>query len=412
MKKKPLRLLVLVSAFARNKDDSGDFTLDLTKRLLKFGFDIDVLAPHDYGLKIKEKIADLKITRFIYFYPRKYQKLAYGGGMPYNLKNSFLAKIQVPFFFISELFKAVYLVKNKKIDVVQSHWLLPQGLTGALIQKYWKVSHVATLHSSEVTLLKRIPGGKFLAGFILINSTKIVSVSRHRLEEILAFVDSVTADEARSKALVIPMGVDLKAYKLIDRKKHSVTDGRPKILFVGRLVDVKGCEYLVRAFKEVVKKLPKANLIIIGTGPLEEKLKKLCFELKISDHVNFVGFVDHQSIGSYYADSDIIVFPSIVDPYGYQEGLPVVLLEALASGKPVVATDIKGSLELVEDGYNGLLVKQANSGDLAKKIIQISQKSNLDKMSLNALKTSQKYDWEIISKQYAAALKCPKNMIQ
>lgn len=405
---KKIKLLVIISAFAKNKKDSGDFTLDLSWRLNR-KFDVTVLAPHETGLQMTEKIRGLEVRRFVYFCPKSWQCLAYGGGIPYNLKTCFWAKIQVPFFFLAELVAAVKLMRQKKIDVIQSHWLLPQGIVGAIGQKYYHRPHVATIHSSEVTVLKKIPFGRQISEFILLNSTSIISVSRHRLAELLDFVSPKVKLLVQDKSQIIPMGINLDHQ--INRAK-TIKNGQ-SILFVGRLVEVKGCQYLVQAFAHIAQSIKNATLTIVGEGPLMGKLKKMTFDLKVSDKIKFLGFVDHDQIGFYYRQADVVVFPSIVDASGYQEGLPVVLLEALSSGKIVVAADTPGAQEVIQDGLNGYLVKQKNSSALAKKIIMVLKRKNSQSMIIEAKKTAQRFDWDKVARRYAQAIeKTGHSMLQ
>lgn len=406
MKNNPIRLLVLVSAFARNKNDSGDFTLDLSLLLKKNGLDMTVLCPSDCNLKRQENIKGLDVYRFAYFYPQSIQRLAYGAGMPENLKTSFLAKIQVPFFILSELIAAIRLIRYKKINVIQSHWLIPQGLVGSICQKYYHIPHVATIHSSEVTILRKLPLGKKLTEFILLNSTRIISVSHHRFEELMAFISPEVAKKIREKTDFIPMGIAMNSFSRRFSKKSLLANNNlsPTILFVGRLVEVKGVNYLIRAFPLIQRKFKLAKLLIVGDGPLKQELKELAVKLKIHDKVQFLGFIDHRKMADFYNLSDVTVFPSIIDASGYQEGMPVVLLEALSSRNIVVAADTPGVREVIEDGINGYLAKQKNSQDLAQKIILALENNNSKVMKIEARKTVQMFDWGKVARKYSEVI--------
>jgi glycosyltransferase involved in cell wall biosynthesis len=399
------KLMVIVSYFPKHKDDPGDFVYDLTKKLKEKGFNISVLTPHVINSKFKENINGLEVYRFPYFYPFEFQKLAYGSGIPYNLKNSYLAKIQTPLFFLSELFFAIWVIRKEKVEVIHSHWLLPQGLVGAICRNIFGISHIATLHSSEITLVKKIPAGRKIAEFIVNNTNVIVSVSLHRANELLTLISSKVGDVAKEKMQIIPMGVYLSdSRNEINKDELKVKYGinsKFVVLFVGRLVEVKGCEYLIEGFKGVVDRFNDAQLIIVGAGPLEIKLRKIVEGLNMKEYVRFEGFVEHSKIGDYYSLSDIVVFPSIVDSSGYEEGLPVVLLEALAVGKPIVATRTKGAMEIIKEGWNGSLVEQKNPEQIAEKVLVLLDNEELRaKLSKNALETGKKYDWAVITEKY------------
>ena len=401
-----MKILVLTTSFPRYKGDfAGNFVYELAKRLKEEGFAVIVLAPHHPDTRLQENMEGLKIYRFPYFYPYRLQKLAYGNGFPDNLKRSNLAKIQVPLFFLFELFFAIKIVKRMNIDVIHSHWIMPQGLVGAICKEFLEVPHIATLHSSEITLMKKILAGRKIAEFIVNNTSVVVSVSSHRAGELLTFISPKISNEAKEKIKIIPMGVDISNFKNeINKDELKVKYGinsKFVVLFVGRLVEVKGCEYLIEGFKSVVDKFGDVQLVIVGSGPLETKLKKVVEELNLKEHVKFEGFVEHSKISDYYSLSDILVFPSIVDSSGFEEGLPVVLLEALAVGKPVVATRTKGVMEVIEDGQNGFLVEQKNPGEIDEKVLELFNDEELRmEFSKNALETSKKYDWDVIVKKY------------
>ena len=124
----------------------------------------------------------------------------------------------------------------------------------------------------------------------------------------------------------------------------------------------KGVEYLIRAVKIVLKKDKNVLCCIIGGGYLEEYLKKLTSDSELNDYIRFLGVKRNKEVIPYTNASDILVLPSL------NEGLPVVLCEALACGKPVVATNVAGTPELVSKDI-GYLVKPKDANDLAEKIL-------------------------------------------
>src|SRR3989344_1772700 len=159
------KVLVLTSSFPRFEGDfSGNFIYDLVKELSRRA-EIKVLAPGD-NVKWKNKVGEVKVERFNYFF-MKLQRLAYGNGMPYNIKHSFLAKLQIPFFMLSYFFNSLSM--SKEYEVINSHWLLPSGLIGALIKRIKGKKHVTTVHSADLHILKRLPFKKMIMKFILRN---------------------------------------------------------------------------------------------------------------------------------------------------------------------------------------------------------------------------------------------------
>jgi len=399
------RLLILMSNFPENKNDSGNWILRFVENLNE-RFDIRVLVPHSSNSNFIERFDKFKVYRFPYFYPFEFQRLAYGtGGIPYNFKSSYLARIEVPFFILSQIFISFIIILLYDIEIINSHWLVPQGFVGAICRFILHKPHVAILHSSEMTFLKNFPFGRNVVEFVAKNSDAIVSVSNHRAEELLDFVSPKLRHIVKEKIKIIPMGVDIEEYNnYIEKDNLKLKYGLSSkyiVLFAGRLVEGKGCQYLIHAFKYIMSYMNDIELVILGSGPLDSKLKNLVDELNLKNYINFKGEVDYGEMGDYYLLSDIVVIPSIVDSSGFQEGLPVVLLEALAAGKPVIATAIKAFLEIINDKSNGLLVEPKNPKQLADSILMLLSNQELQaKLSENALKTGKRYSWDVIKLQY------------
>jgi glycosyltransferase involved in cell wall biosynthesis len=164
---------------------------------------------------------------------------------------------------------------------------------------------------------------------------------------------------------IIYNGIDLSGFNSIEPrlKREFGLTGSPVIGIVSRLVPEKGYEYALKAMPIVLKKFPGALMVIVGDGPLRKALEDLCRSLEISGHVDFLGYQDR--VEGLTADFDVFLLPSI------SEGLGLSLLEAMALGKPVVATEVGGIPEVVKSGVNGLLVPPGDDRALAEATIKI-----------------------------------------
>lgn len=396
-----MKILVITTTFPRWKQDSTPyFIYEWSKRLQENGFEIVVLAPSHYGAKRFEIMDGMKIYRFPYFYPAKYQKLAYGGGILPSLKKSGLAKIQVPFFFLSELYYALMLVRKENIDVIQSHWLIPSGLIGALCKKVYGKKHISTELAAGLAALEMLPFKNVIFNFIIRNSDKLTVLSSYIQKRLVYLAGS---EIFKRKIVIIPLGIDTIKYKkdnniLLLKEKYNIKS-KNVILFIGRIVEKKGVQYLIKAMPDILKEYPDTELIICGDGPLRTELENLAKNMDLENYISFVGYISDEKIKiEYLSLSDILVVPSILTRNKDTEGLGVVILEGLATGIAVIASDVGGIPDIIKDNYNGFLVKPEYSDDIAQKAVKILSDDALKRKFIeNGTGTVQKkYSWSIV----------------
>lgn len=390
--------MVLTTTFPRWEDDqTPGFVYDLSKRLRGEGFEIVILAPHHYGAKINEEMDHMMVYRFPYFYPTRYQKLCYEGGILPNIKRSYLAKIQVPFLIVAELYNIIKLIKQQKIDIIHSHWIVPSGLLGCIVSKITGLPHITTAHAGDVFTIEHSNYLKVIGKFILKNSDKITVNSTFTKNSALNIYRNLNS----SKIEIIPMGVDTSIF--CPKNKTEITHKSEYIIFsVGRLVEKKGIEYLIKAIPFVLNKLHNVRLVIGGSGPLENDLKKLVVNLNLSTSVIFTGYIKNLDLPKYYASSDVFVLPSIKTAGGDTEGLGVVLLEAMACGLPVIGSNLGGITDIIENGKNGFLVEDKNPEDIADKIIKLLSNERLrQRFSEEGLKiVNEVFSWDVVTEKF------------
>lgn len=392
------KVLVISSTFPRRKyDTTSSFVYELSNRLARKDRKIIVLAPHAHGSAKIEKLGNMKVHRFQYFIPSKLQKVAYGAGIIPNVRGSFLAKLQVPFFLVSELFTAKSLIKKYNPDIMHAHWMVPQGLIGVILKKIYKVPLIVTVHGSDLFPLKSFLSTKIQKSVLKDCDVCTVNSEATKNEIIRRF------PELSNKLTIIPMGVDTKIFSKNNKIKNKFKQYENKkiILFVGRLNEQKGVEYLIKAISIVKHKFSNVLLLIIGEGGYKHELKKLVSSLRLDENVEFLGAVEHNKIADYYNLADVFVLPSVTSKIG-TEGLGLVLLEAMACGTCVIATPSGGIKSIVKDNENGLLVKERNEIDLANKMVKVlSDKKLRDKLSENGRRyVKEKYDWRDIVRKF------------
>lgn len=399
-----MKVLVFASsAFPRWKGDAiPAFVYDLSRRLRQKGIGIAALVPHHPGARRFESIDGMKTYRFRYFLPASLERLCYDGGILPNMKKSFLARLQLPIFVFAEFFSLWKVAKREKPDLIHAHWILPQGFTAAIVSKILRIPVVVTAHAGDVFPLRSLLF-RMLSKFA-IRSAAAVTVNSN-------FTMAAVAKISKSKEIsMIPMGVDIKLFSSASasaaaavRKRFGISSRNGKmLLFVGRLAEKKGVTYLIAALKSVIAKYPGCRLVIVGDGPEKASLVNQSQQLGLSGNVVFAGSVTNRELPSLYAASDVFVLPSIVDSRGDTEGLGVVLLEAIAAGTPVVASNVGGIPDIVIHNKTGLLVEQKNPGQLAGAMLKLLGNAPLSKRLVAAAKAhvAKNYSWESVAGRF------------
>lgn len=389
------KVLVTATTFPRwRKDTTPSFVYDLSQRI-SAKYKIVVLAPHHKGAKKYERLNNLDIRRFAYFKPEKLQKLCYGAGIIPNMKNSFLAKSQMPLLIISEFFASSRIIKKEKIDLIHAHWMLPQGFIGIFLKKKFRIPLLVTVHGSDVFPLKS-RFFRMLQKFVLKNVDYMTVNSYAAKNELTKRFPDYSA-----KIRVIPMGVDLSLFKKRIVKKPVKYSKNRLLLFIGRLNEQKGLQYLIRAVPEIIGYEPNVKLLIIGEGQYKKTLQDIATEKDANAYIEFLGALPHKDIAYYYNIADIFVMPSLSDKTG-TEALGLALLEAMASGCAVIGTNVGGIPYIIKNGSNGLLVEQKNSNELAKATITLLKDTKKsEKLAKNAKEFVRKnYSWEKVAKDF------------
>jgi glycosyltransferase involved in cell wall biosynthesis len=392
-----MRVLICTSTFPLQIGDSiPRFVYDLADTLTETCH-VTVLAPAAAGFPLREVLGRVEVRRFKYFWPESQQKLAYGHGMRDNMRASPLARVQ-PLTYCAAQTQAIRsLVRQHGFDVVNSHWMIPQGLSAALARgRKPAFRHVLSIHSTDVHLLHNIPGGSVLARFVLSRSDHVFVVSNHMRSRL----DSLIGRE--SNATVLPMGVrnDVFGGKDVDPMPSLFPQGY--LLFFGRFAEVKGITYLLRALPEVLRTHAGIGLVLIGYGTMEQRLRDETERLGVGGSVVFAGRKTHDEIVRYLRGCRAVVVPSILQDRGETEGLPTVIMEALAAGSRVVASNVDGIPDIIRDGENGWLCEPAHPKDLADKILSALADCEPSRIRREAVETAKRFDWRVVAANYVA----------
>ncbi|MEA2715441.1 MAG: hypothetical protein QOG91_469 [Candidatus Parcubacteria bacterium] len=394
-----MKILVLASTFPRWTNDTvPPFVFLLNEALSDLGFEMITLAPHYPGASFREELGGMKIYRFPYFFPFGLQRLCYDGGIMANLKKSMLAKIEVPFFLFMEFVSALYVCLKESPDIIHAHWIVPQGLVASVAAKLANAPMVLSAHGSDVFIFRRgrlrrlINFATKRAAVVTLNS----SANFKALSEI----------DVRSKKIIIPMGIDTSRFSPAMKNRELKKRLKIKGLFllaVGRLVELKGFNYLLDAMTAIAADLPESKLIIIGSGPELGNLKKQAKDLDLEEQVVFLGNIQNSELPEYYASADIFIGPSVETKDGAMEAFGIVFLEALASGAAVISTSSGGISDIVKDCLTGIVVPERDSKAIYQAVKKIIDEPALRaRLRENGLRLAgDSYSWDKIGSQFA-----------
>ena len=193
------------------------------------------------------------------------------------------------------------------------------------------------------------------------------------------------------KVRYVPNGVNLDDFSF-GRARRSA-NGHIRLLSVGRLVEAKGHRSILEALSYLKEEHPELRLDILGSGPLKESLSKMAAQFKISDLITFRSSVAHKEMPLVYGDYDIFVMASVT------EGFPVALLEAMASGLPIIATDIPANTGVL-DSASAVFFKSGDAKDLAGRLRwAIAHRDCMDENAARAYRLAEQYDWRAIAEK-------------
>ena len=233
-------------------------------------------------------------------------------------------------------------------------------------------------------------------------------VSRRTYKKLQFFFEDEQWLQISEKVKILPMGVDvLQLRKMNQNNCESIRQflgliDKRIILFLGRLSEKKGVIYLLRSFARLVAQIPESRLLIAGDGEAEGEIRTEIDRLEIKDSALLVGYLSQQEKNDYLSIAEIIVIPSIITKEGDAEGLPVVLLEGLATRKICIATRESGADDIIRDKINGYLVNAKDTVSLEEILIQLMSlpQNSLTEIKNHASDTAWKYDWNIIGRDH------------
>jgi glycosyltransferase involved in cell wall biosynthesis len=285
---------------------------------------------------------------------------------------------------------------------MHGHWVVPGGITAALAAP--DLPLVISLHGSDVYVAEHVAPARAAARMAFARAAVVTACS----DDLGRRAIQLGADPARVE--VVPYGVDVDRFRpdaasrTVRRSALRVGDGAPLIAAAGRLVRKKGFEYLLDALPGVIETTP-AVLAIAGEGDLEAELQARAAQRGIVNSVRFLGNVTQDEVAGLLAAADLIVVPSVRDDAGNVDGLPNVVMEALASGTPLVTTPAGGIGDVVTNERTALVVPERDATALTRAIRRLVDSPEL-RASLGAAGrqlAADRFGWTTAGGRFEAA---------
>ncbi len=297
------------------------------------------------------------------------------------------------------------IIKKGNFDVIHSHHAFSRTPLSALnIANEVGIGAVLTTHTVSF-----MPDYEYLWG-ALSYSYPLYRIMLSKADEIIAVSDSARkfiSYFTDVHSTIIPNGVDTSRFRDISREDAREImgfDDSPSFLYVGRLASKKGLFTLLLAFRYVKKEIPDAKLRIAGKGNLKTPLKSMARALGLGESIEFLGYVPDSKMNALFSSADVFVLPS-----SFGESFGIVILEAMASGTPVIGTRVGGIEEILGKGKYGILVPPAEPEKLSEVMIKLMKDEErrriLSKRGLKRVRSE--YDWNTVAKKVIAAYEKP-----
>ena len=342
-----LRVTLISTSFpVQSNPSSGIFVYRLAQEL-SHHVALTVVTPHAKNALPLAPNTLTKIISFKYF-PERFSVLAHQpGGIPVALKKNKWMYFALPLFFIS--LAMTLLFKCRQTDVFHANWAI-NGVVSGLVAKLLRIKSVTTLHGDDVNRARTSLVDEFILWACLRVSDCVISVN----DEFRDWIVNRFPKFAH-KAVTVPNGVNDEFIAVSNTRSYEQCRN---IVTVASLIPRKGIDTIIKALA-VPDIAQYFVLTIVGDGHLFEELNQLAVSSGIAHRVVFKKTVDPRDVPKLLADNDVFVLAS------HSEGRPSVILEAMATAMPIIATDIVGTKELIQSGQNGLLIPDNDDKQLA-----------------------------------------------
>ena len=399
----PLVIVMVTSSYPRFPGDSvGTFMEPIAKSVAALGHEVHIVAPWHPLVTRPAREGDVHFHFYKYAPIEALNVFGYAAALRADVKLKGAAYIAAPLALAAGWRAASKVARKTRASLMHGHWVVPGGATAAAAAPGLPL--VVSLHGSDVYVAETLAPARQVAKTVFRRARAVTACSSDLARRAIA----LGADPQRIE--VVPYGVDIERFRPDAqaraelRARVGVGSNRLMLFSAGRLVRKKGFEYLLDAIA-LIPAAERPVLVFAGDGDLRAELEARAATAAIADSVRFLGNVSQDEVGRWLAAADVVAVPSVRDDSGNVDGLPNVVLEALASGTPLVTTPAGGIGSVVESGKTGLIVAERDSAGLAAAIGQLAaspdQRSRIGQAARAMVR--ERYGWERTARQLDGA---------
>jgi glycosyltransferase involved in cell wall biosynthesis len=351
-----MKVLMVTSSYPKFPGDvTAPFVESIARSVAGRGHAVDVVLPHHPDLR-RGRDEPLRFFPYRYAPRESWARWGYAQSLHADVRVRPEAWLLAPLAALALRGEVARRLREERYDVVHAHWLVPNAALVAGIVRAHRTPFVVSVHGSDVFLAERLALARVLARRAFAAAGAVTACSADLQRRVLAL--------GAHRPRIVPYGVDVDRFSPLRadrtlRARWEIPAGATMVLAVGRLVAKKGFTHLI----EAARRVEDLHVVVAGEGDLRPALEEQA--RAAGNRVHFVGPLDRDTVARALAAADVVAVPSVVDAAGNVDGLPNTVLEALASGRAVVASRVAGIPEVVEDGVTGLLVTAGDAEALA-----------------------------------------------
>ena len=402
-----MKVCVISHSYPRFVGDwRSNFIESLAQAYARNGAEVTVLTAFTPQWNRPPISADgVRLETFRYAPFRSWHTIGYGHSMIGDLEMNPVDIILAPFMLFAGAIKLAGLLRREKYELLHAHWAVPNTLIAMAAR---------LLAGSTAKIFSSFPGSDVAV------ITRLGWLGRMLLK-IIARSDYLSCDgsdlgEDLARAGLDPERIDYVIYGVNEKDIHfsesarsdlrqqlHIRDEEIVLLMIGRFVAKKGFSTGFEALKYITRGMHNSRMIVVGDGPLKDQYLSILEQDGTAAYVNFVGTIPTQELSRYYSACDIFLMPSRRLP---SHGLNVVVPEAMACGRPIVASDVGGNKLVIFPGVNGYLHEENNAEELANLVLKLAADAPLRQtMGRESLRlVRERFNWDAIAQYYLARL--------